>query len=331
MRDLNLHTWPRRAHYEAFRTYDQPHFSVTADVDVSALVPLLKARGLPFMLSVTHLLTRAAHEVTPFRWRMRGDRVVEHDHMDPSVTVALPDGDLFGFCLLPYTADPLTFLQRAELEVALAQAHPSLDDTPGRDDVLYLSSLPWLTFTSVTHAMHLSPADSIPRLTTGRYTRRDGAVLLPLNVQVHHALMDGRHLGQYFTVVQDLLNAPEVWLAGPAPTPDAHSPARMDADLLAGARHFNAGQWWEAHEAWEEPWHTATGERRAFLSALILLAAALHKRWHMHSTGERNYLKALRYVNELPPVVQGVELRALAAAVQDALKAPGETHPQLPL
>jgi chloramphenicol O-acetyltransferase type A len=32
---------------------------------------------------------------------------------------------------------------------------------------------------------------------------------MPLAVQAHHALMDGLHVGRYYTVVQELLDRPE--------------------------------------------------------------------------------------------------------------------------
>lgn len=104
--------------------------------------------------------------------------------------------------------------------------------------------------------------------------------------------------------------------------------ASLPPDLQEGARLFNAGEWWEAHEAWETPWHAATGERRALLSALILLAAALHKRWRMGSTTHRNYFKAQKYVTALPDTVEGIPLQALSAEVWAALHEEGRL-PQL--
>jgi chloramphenicol O-acetyltransferase type A len=32
---------------------------------------------------------------------------------------------------------------------------------------------------------------------------------MPLSVQAHHALMDGIHMGRYFTLVQEYLDCPE--------------------------------------------------------------------------------------------------------------------------
>jgi len=51
-----------------------------------------------------------------------------------------------------------------------------------------------------------------------------------------------------------------------------------DPELRAGARRFDAGEWFAAHEAWEEAWRRAEGARRALLQGLILAAAALWKR-----------------------------------------------------
>lgn len=102
----------------------------------------------------------------------------------------------------------------------------------------------------------------------------------------------------------------------------------MEPDLIAGARLFNAGEWWEAHEAWEAVWMTATGERRMFVQALILLAAALHKRWKHGSLAGRNFIKAQVYLRRLPAEYGGVNLVQLEADVAAALEQAG-VLPQL--
>jgi predicted metal-dependent hydrolase len=49
-----------------------------------------------------------------------------------------------------------------------------------------------------------------------------------------------------------------------------------DNPLLRGLTLFNEHEFWHAHEAWEELWLPATGERKTFLQGLIQLAAAYH-------------------------------------------------------
>ena len=100
-------------------------------------------------------------------------------------------------------------------------------------------------------------------------------------------------------------------------------PPDLRPELQRGAQLFAAGEWWEAHEAWEGVWMTAQGDERHFVQGLILLAAALHKRWHHGSLTHRNYDKALRHLDLLPAQYGGVDLQRLQQDVWAALHQEG--------
>jgi predicted metal-dependent hydrolase len=46
--------------------------------------------------------------------------------------------------------------------------------------------------------------------------------------------------------------------------------------FCAGVDHFNAGEFWDAHESWETIWLEAESDVHLFLQGLIQLAAAYH-------------------------------------------------------
>ena len=50
-----------------------------------------------------------------------------------------------------------------------------------------------------------------------------------------------------------------------------------ETHLERGIALFNSGQFWEAHEAWEEIWKNHPEDGRFFLQGLIQLAAAYHQ------------------------------------------------------
>jgi chloramphenicol O-acetyltransferase type A len=100
------------------------------------------------------------------------------------------------------------FIRRAEEEIALVKRRPGLEEKIQEDSMLFMTSIPWVSFTSFQHPLKLNPADSVPRFAWGRYRQNGEAFLMPLSVQGHHALMDGLHVGQFFQDFQALLDQP---------------------------------------------------------------------------------------------------------------------------
>ena len=91
------------------------------------------------------------------------------------------------------------------------------------------------------------------------------------------------------------------------------------ADLIRGARLFDAGQHFEAHEVWEDRWRVSTDEtERLFFQGLIQLAAALHKRRVMGDpvSAERLLAKGLAKLDAGPAQVHGLDVRALCARMR---------------
>lgn len=199
----------RRKHFELFRRMDRPHFSITANVQISAFLRYFRERRIPFTPAVVYCIARAANAIAVFKRRIRGETVVEHEQVHPSFTVPTDVSDVFSFCYVPYDRDFGSFVAAARTSMEQMRVSPSLEDEEGRDDYLFLSAFPWVAFTAVTHAMSDSPPDSVPRIMWGKYLEDGGRVTMPLSVQTHHALVDGRDMGRYFELVQHYFEHPE--------------------------------------------------------------------------------------------------------------------------
>lgn len=208
---LDLEAWPRAATFRFFQTFEQPFFNVTAPVDVGPTLALCRASGRSFFLASWFLCLRAAESVEPLRCRLRGDRVWVHDALDLGVTV-LRDDESFRFCYLDRAPTFDAFVRGAEPALARARAADPgapLEPRPDRDDLLHGTVLPWTSFTSITHARRLPATDSVPKLAFGRYEPRGDRVEMPVSLEVHHALVDGLHVGRFFERFAALLAAPE--------------------------------------------------------------------------------------------------------------------------
>jgi len=208
MREIDLDTWERRAHYKKFRDFEQPLFGLCANVDTRRMVEHTKRLQVSFTVALVYVISKVANSIPPFRQRIRGAAVVEHDRVHPSTTVLLAN-DLFTFCTMEYRERFRDFARGAEASLERVRQDPTLEDEPGRDDYLFMTSIPWVTFTSLQHPSPSRVGDSIPRFAWGKRLDVSGRLEMPLSVQGHHALMDGVHLGKFYSQVSEALQCPE--------------------------------------------------------------------------------------------------------------------------
>ena len=96
----------------------------------------------------------------------------------------------------------------------------------------------------------------------------------------------------------------------------------MSEDLLErGVELFNAGQYWEAHEAWEEAWvPDRWGPDRGFYKGLIQVAAGCLHATRRNRRGTVNKWRGgLGLLAPYLPRHRGLDLAALSAAVAEQL------------
>lgn len=212
MRKIDINTWPRREHFKLFSAFNHPHAGLCANVDITAFYPAVKQRGISFTIATTYMIARAANVIPELRYRIRGQEVVEHEIVHPAITY-LTGEDLFSFCTFDYIEDFSDFAAMSEERIVYMREHPTLADEPGRDDLLFMTPIPWVSFTGVLHPMQLHPEDSVPRIAWGKFFQAGELLKMPLGVQGHHALMDGIHIGRFYAELQDYLDHPGSVLA----------------------------------------------------------------------------------------------------------------------
>ncbi|MBU1872127.1 chloramphenicol acetyltransferase, partial [bacterium] len=77
-----------------------------------------------------------------------------------------------------------------------------------QDNRVYITCIPWISFTGVMHPINLHPVDSVPRLAWGKYVIEKESVKLPYSLQCHHALADGYHAGLFFNRFREIIRSP---------------------------------------------------------------------------------------------------------------------------
>lgn len=217
--ELELSTWHRRAHFDFFRAFDNPYFNITADVDVTALHACCHAKeGSSFAVAAYYLSLRAVNAVEPFAYRIRRKRgdagevaVIRHPVVHGG-SIALRADESFGFVYFDYRASYEVFAAGASAALAAGRRSDRFEPRDDRDDLVHYSVIPWVSFTSFSHARRWGTDDSVPKLVFGKHRLVGSRRLLPVSVEVHHALVDGLHVGRFFEHFQRHLDDCEALL-----------------------------------------------------------------------------------------------------------------------
>jgi predicted metal-dependent hydrolase len=90
--------------------------------------------------------------------------------------------------------------------------------------------------------------------------------------------------------------------------------ASLQSLYVEGIRFFNACEFFEAHETWEELWTEYRGPARRYFQGLIQAAVALHHFGNGNIRGAKKvYVSSRGYLDDYRPAYRGLNLDAFLA------------------
>jgi chloramphenicol O-acetyltransferase type A len=211
-RPIDLATYPRREHYEHFLDL-RLTYSATVTLDIGALRTTAKERGIRIYPAQIWMLTTAANRIPEFRMsRDESGALGSWDHLEPLYTVMRDASTPFSGLWTPYDPEFGAFYRQCIVDIETHADGSFMPQGAEPPNVLNISSIPWVDFTGFH--LHLTTDHLLPILTIGRHTEQNGTTVMPLAIQVHHAVCDGYHLGQFVEQVQSIASSAPDWLVG---------------------------------------------------------------------------------------------------------------------
>ena len=184
---------------------EEPFFGITTRIDCTKAYAKAKELEVTFFTYYLHKTLVTVNSLAPFRYRIIDNEVYVYDTIDVSATI-LRDDKTFGFSLMEYVPDLYEFAEITQKEIARIQNTPGLITRDFSDNLIHFSALPWIDFSSYSHARGFSFNDSCPKISFGKMVEENGQKTMAMAVHVHHALIDGYHVGEFVTLFQELMN-----------------------------------------------------------------------------------------------------------------------------
>lgn len=202
---ITLDDWKRKDHFQFFSKFEEPFFGVTINIDCTLAYQQAKEKGNSFFLYYLYRSLKAANEIENFRYRIIDKEVYLFDQINASATINRPD-ETFGFSYMDYDKNEELFYQNAKEEIVRVQQSKGLIPAGSGENVIHFSAVPWLDFTSLSHARSFTFPDSCPKISFGKVTENNGKKLMSVSIHAHHGLMDGFHIGLFAEQFQELMN-----------------------------------------------------------------------------------------------------------------------------
>ena len=202
---LDLNSWNRKEHFLFFKQMEEPFYGITTSIDCPQAYANAKVLGVSFFSYYLHKTLSAVNAIENFRYRIIEDEVYIFDQIDASPTVMRED-KTFGFSYMTYVENINEFAQIVQTEIERIQTTTGIFTREYPENLIHFSALPWINFTSLSHARSFSWPDSCPKISYGKLLDKNGKKTMPISVHVHHGLVDGYHVGLFLDRLQQLMN-----------------------------------------------------------------------------------------------------------------------------
>ncbi len=196
---IETENWKR---FEAFQYYSDAvpcTFSLCVTLDITRLKKQTDAKQLKFFPVILYGIAQVVNRHDAFRMGTDEDgHIGYYDSMHPSYTLFHEDTETITTTWTAY--DPMfsVFYNNYLRDMATAER-----SKPLKTNVFSVSCIPWVSFTGFHLNLQKGYDYYAPIFTVGKFFHEGSKLLLPLAIQVHHAVCDGFHVSRFIDELQN--------------------------------------------------------------------------------------------------------------------------------
>ncbi|MGE5652788.1 MAG: type A chloramphenicol O-acetyltransferase [Bacillota bacterium] len=210
---VDIDNWERREYFHHYMTNANCTHSITANLDITTLAASLKRRGLRIYPTVIYMVSRVVNHNRNFRFTFDSEGHLGYwDTVSAEYPIFHDDDQTFSYIYTDYNEDFPTFYRSCVADMLKYGDLKGITTKSPPPNSFTVSCIPWVSFTGfnlniLTEGRYLSPI-----ITWGKFFEQGGRQIMPISVQVHHAVADGYHTGKLLNDLQYLADHPDEWL-----------------------------------------------------------------------------------------------------------------------
>lgn len=201
---IDLANWKRKETFEHYYQ-QQTSFSITTEIDLTKLKQALDQHGIKLYPALIFLLKEVVNSNSVFRtsFNQDGDLGI-WKKLNPMYTLFNQTSETFSAIWTDSSTDFRQFHRNYQADVEQYGGSETLfPKKPIPENTVSISMIPWTSFTGFNLNINTNKNHLLPIITAGKFEMKDEALLLPLSLQVHHAVCDGYHASLFMNAVQE--------------------------------------------------------------------------------------------------------------------------------
>ncbi len=203
---VDLEKWSRGKLFQLYIDKIRLVLSLTVDIDVTNLKAYSKKTGVNFYPLMMWAASKVinSHDEFKYGWDKDG-ALIKWDYVSPSYADFHKEDENFTKIVTEYSDDIFEFCGRVAADrERFKNDRAFLDDQP--PNFFDVSCLPWVRYNSFDIHAFDEWKNLAPTVTWGKYGLENGKLMMPLTMNINHAVADGFHLSRFFNEVQELIN-----------------------------------------------------------------------------------------------------------------------------
>ena len=202
---IDRDTWARKEYFEHYFSNVPCTYSMTVKLDITKI----RERQIKLYPAMLYYLNTIVNRHSEFRTSFNeNDELGIYSEMIPCYTVFHKHTETFSNLWTVYTSNIEEFLAEYENDILQYGNQKGMMAKPNvPSNNFSVSMIPWATFEGFNLNLQKGYDYLKPIFTMGRYYQKAGRTLIPLAIQVHHAVCDGFHVCRFIDELQELINS----------------------------------------------------------------------------------------------------------------------------
>ena len=211
---INLEKYERKEHFNHYLNNVLCSYSMTVNLDITELLKVIKEKNYKLYPAIIYIITKLVNEHIEFRMNLDEQGTLGYyTNVEPSYTIFHKDNNTFSNIWTEYNNNFEKFYYNYEQDIREYENKKGFITKHNEDNnLINISSIPWTSFTGFNLNLPKGENYLLPIFTIGKYYKENERMLLPLSVQVHHAVCDGFHISRFINEFQETITNCKKWI-----------------------------------------------------------------------------------------------------------------------